>query len=101
MIDIPIHITPRALDKIRRIIREKKIPSFYGLRTGIQGGGCGGVMTKLLGFDSKNDLDQEFNIEEIILYLDNRQTIVLAGTTIDYSADGEEEGFIFLDNPSS
>lgn len=101
MIYNPIRITPRAMDQIRRIIREKKIPPFYGLRVGIQGGGCSGIMTKLLGFDTKNDLDQEFKIEEIILYLDKRQTMFLAGTTIDYYADGEEEGFIFLDKPSS
>jgi len=89
------------MDHIRRIIRERKIPPFYRLRVGIQGGDFGGVMTKILGCDTKNDLDQEFKIGEIILYLEKSQTMFLVGTTIDYHADGEEEGFIFLDKPFS
>lgn len=97
MITQPINITDRAMDQIRKIMLEKRIPDFYGLRVGVQGGGCTGAMTKLLGFDTKNERDLEYVFQGISLYLDKIQAMFLIGTTLDYYSDGEEEGFIFLD----
>jgi iron-sulfur cluster assembly protein len=93
----PIDITDRAMDQIRKIMQEKRIPDFYGLRVGIQGRGCMGATTKLLGFDTKNERDLEYVFQGIPLYLDKSQAMFLVGTTLDYYFDGEEEGFIFLD----
>ncbi|MBS0000117.1 MAG: iron-sulfur cluster assembly accessory protein [Cyclobacteriaceae bacterium] len=100
MIINPVNITDKAIDQIRRIMSEKKIPEFYGLRVGVRGGGCRGEVTNMLGFDTRNDYDLEFRIRDITLYLDKRQTMFLVGTTIDYYRDDQEEGFIFLKKSS-
>jgi iron-sulfur cluster assembly protein len=91
----PVNFTQEALIQIKRIMKEKNIPSAYGLRVGMQGGGCSGPVKNILGFDTKNDHDLEFTIEDITILLDKRQTLYLFGTTIDYYRDEEEEGFIF------
>jgi len=94
-------ITDRAMDQIRKIMLEKKIPDFYGLRVGVQGRGCTGAMTKVLGFDTKNERDLEYVFQGIPLYLDKSQAMFLVGTTLDYYSDGKEEGFIFLEKSAS
>lgn len=97
MIIKPIDITDQAIEKIWEIIWEKKIPDIYGLRVELRRGGCTGTMTKMLGFDTKNERDLEYELHGITLYLDKSHAMFLTGTTIDYYSDGNEEGFIFLD----
>ena len=46
----PIKITEKAVKQIKKIRTEKNISEDYGLRVGMQGGGCGG-MSFVLGFD--------------------------------------------------
>ncbi len=91
----PVQISPKALSRIRQIINEKNIPSFYGLRVGIEGGGCTGMTSNVLGFDTRKESDIEYTIDDLPVYIDKRQVMFLAGVTIDYIQDGEEEGFIF------
>ncbi len=101
MISNPVNLSDKAIEQIKKIIREKNIPPFYGLRVGVEGGGCSGAVTNILGFDTRNEEDMEFTIQDITLYLDKRQTMFLVGTTIDYYTDEEEEGFIFLRDQAS
>lgn len=91
----PVQLTPNAVSKIKLILKEKKIPSFYGLRIGIMGGGCVGVQTNVLGFDVLKETDETWTQEGITLIIDKRQIMFLAGTTIDYIKDQNEQGFIF------
>lgn len=96
MVINPVSITEKAIAQIERIIKEKDIPAGYGLRIGYEGGGCGGSSRNILGFDTKTGHDMEFNIHGITVYIDKRQTMYLAGTTVDYHKDETDEGFIFL-----
>ena len=91
----PVKISSAALSRIREIINEKNIPSFYGLRVGIEGGGCTGMSSNVLGFDTKNESDIVYTIDDLQVYIDKRQVMFLAGTTIDYIQNEEEEGFTF------
>ena len=43
----------------------------------------------------------ELMVQEIIVYIDKRQAMYLAGTTIDYYEDETDEGFIFLNEKST
>ena len=57
----PIKITQKALEQIKKIRSVKKIPEEYGLRVGMQGGGCGG-MSFVLAFDTRRETDRMFEI---------------------------------------
>ena len=48
-----IHVTPKAIAEIKKIMQENNVPAEYGLRVGIKGGGCSG-MTYTLGFDAES-----------------------------------------------
>jgi iron-sulfur cluster assembly protein len=95
VISNPVKITDKAIDKIHKIIKAKRIPDYYGLRVGIQGGGCGRMSSNMLGFDTKKEHDIEYTVHDIRLLVDKRQVIFLAGITIEYFQDDREQGFIF------
>lgn len=97
--DTPIDISPNAAKEIRKIIRKKNIPEGYGLRVGVKGGGCSG-MSYVLGFDKKRDKDQEFEIDDITVYMDQRHGLYLMGTTINYHDGLNARGFTF-ENPNA
>ncbi len=58
---IPVTITTKALEEIKKIMQLKNIPDDHGLRLGIKGSGCAG--TFLLGFDKKKRSDKIYNID--------------------------------------
>lgn len=98
---IPVNITDKALMQIKKIMKEKNLHATYGLRIGMQGAGCSGAVKNILGFDTKNATDMEYELDGITVYLDKRQIIYLFGITIDYYRDEAEEGFIFLNKKPS
>lgn len=95
----PVEITDQALVEIKKILTTKEIPEGYGLRIGVKGGGCSG-MSYVLGFDKKRDFDQEFEIEEVPVYMDRRQGLYLLNTRIDYHDGLDARGFVF-ENPNA
>lgn len=76
----------------------KNIPSDYGLRVGIRGGGCAGV-SLIIGFDKKKETDQSYTIEGIPVFVDKRHTLFVIGKEIDFYEGSEGRGFMFT-NPS-
>ena len=92
----PVTISIRALEEIRKIMDTKNIPSDYGLRVGIKGGGCGGV-SLILGFDRKKENDLAYEHEGIAVYVDKKHTMYVIGKQIDFSETDEGRGFMFID----
>lgn len=90
---VPISITQRAAEEIRRTLQTKNIPEGYGLRVGVKGGGCG--VTPLLGFDKRKEDDQEFIIHGIPVYVNKKQTLFVVGKEIDFYDGADERGFLF------
>ena len=101
MITTPVQITKKAAEQIKRIMLEKSLPASYGLRIGVEGGGCGRPAKNILGFDIRKEPDMAYSIRDINVYLDKRQIMFLLGMTIDYYRDEKEEGFIFINNKSN
>lgn len=91
----PIKITEKAVKQIKKIRTEKNIPEDYGLRVGMQGGGCGG-MSFLLGFDKSADDDSSYEIEGIQTLIRKKDTMYLLGMVIDYIERDGEQGFTFI-----
>lgn len=91
----PVSLSERAIDEIHRIMHTKNIPSEYGLRVGIKGGGCG--VSFIIGFDKKKDSDQSYLVGNIYVYVDKRHTLYLIGKEVDFY-DGEDgRGFTLID----
>lgn len=95
----PVTITPKAAKEIKNIMASKNIPSGYGLRIGMQGGGgCGAGMTYQLGFDKKKEDDIEYHFEDITVYIAKKHTMYLLGLQVDFYDESDARGFTFV-NP--
>jgi iron-sulfur cluster assembly protein len=93
-------ITDRAVQEIRKIKSENKIPETHALRLGIKGGGCSG-MTYVLAFDEKpRQGDNIYNIGGLTVYIDPKSLFYLSGTTLDFSDGLNGRGFVF-NNPQA
>ena len=92
----PITISARALDEIKKIMLTKNIPSEYGLRVGIKGGGCGGV-SLLLGFDKKKETDLVYSIDNILIYVEKKHAMYIIGKEVDFYEGADAYGFMFVD----
>jgi len=97
MFDIhPVTISIRACEEIHQIKKTKGIPSDYGLRVGIKGGGCGG-MSLIIGFDKMKETDLAYEVGGITVYVDKKHTMYLIGKEVDFVDEPEARGFTFVD----
>lgn len=92
---LPVTITEKALEKIAQIRESKNIPDFYGLRIGVKGGGGCGGFSFVLGFDQRNEEDDEFEVTKLKLYIEKKQLMYVAGKMIDYIDSEDAQGFVF------
>lgn len=95
----PINLTPRALEEVRIILREKNVPAEYGLRVGVQGGGCSD-MSYLLGFDKAKDQDEIFDLDGVLLIMDKKHAMYVMGMEVDFQDGLNARGFVF-NNPQA
>jgi len=95
----PISLTPRALEEVRKILTEKNVPAEYGLRVGVQGGGCSG-MSYLLGFDKPKEADEVFQLDDVKLIMDKKHGMYVMGMEVDFQDGLNARGFTF-NNPTA
>ena len=95
----PITLTERALAEVKNILKEKNVPAEYGLRVGVQGGGCSG-MSYLLGFDKPKDSDEIFHMEGVDLIMDKKHAMYVLGMEVDFQDGLNARGFVF-NNPQA
>lgn len=100
---VPVTLSKKAVDEVRKILKTKNIPAEYGLRVGVRGGlGCSATL--IVGFDAKTEFDVSYFIEDIPVYLDKRHTLFLIGKEVDFYEGADAIGFVFVDamkKPSS
>ncbi|MFN3394982.1 MAG: HesB/IscA family protein [Candidatus Thermochlorobacter sp.] len=104
LIDAPattsaINLTVGAVNEVRRIMAENKIPEGYKLRVGVTGGGCSG-MSYALGFDMQKEGDDVYVTNGIEVIVDRRHLLYLNGVTVDYVDGLQGRGFTF-NNPNA
>lgn len=92
----PVSISDRAAAEIKKIMTTKNIPSDYGLRVGVRGGGCG--VSLIIGFDKKKPSDIAYSVQDIPVYIDKRHTMYLIGKQVDFYEGADARGFTFI-NP--
>ena len=96
---LPIALTPGAVEQLNQIRREEKIPDGYALRIGVKGGGCSGF-SYILGFDTKKEADETYEIGGIPVLMQKAHAIYLLGMEIDFVSGLENRGFTFS-NPNA
>ncbi len=96
---IPVTLTRSAKEEIGRLMHAEGFDTTQHLRVGVKGGGCSG-MTYVLGFDSKTDKDDEFEIDGISCIMERSHGIYLMGMEVDWQGGLNSRGFTF-NNPNA
>ena len=95
----PISLTAKALAEVKIIMKDKNVPADYGLRIGVQGGGCSG-MSYLLGFDKKKESDESYELDGVELIMDKKHGMYVMGMQVDFQDGLNARGFTF-NNPQA
>lgn len=98
-LDAPLNLTDGAVKQLIRIMESEKVAEENGLRVGIKGGGCAGF-SYILGFDAKQEGDEEYFINGIKVYMNKAHAIYLLGIEIDFEDGLNNRGFTF-NNPNA
>jgi len=93
-----VQITDLAATKILEIQKTESIEENQALRICVRGGGCAGFGYELY-FDEKKEVDQEFEVNGIKLFIDQMSMMYLMGVEIDYQNSLMGAGFKF-NNPN-
>ena len=97
-----IALTENAAQQAVRMMEEHDISpdSSYGLRVGVESGGCSGLEYVLDIVDGPSDNDRVFEIHGVNVYCDPKSYLYLNGLEIDYEKTMTGEGFKF-ENPNA
>lgn|GEM_PF-212506 len=98
-VEAPIQLTDGAVKQLQEIMSKQEIPSNYGLRVGVKGGGCSGF-SYLLGFDEQKEKDDVFEVNGIRVLMQKAHTMYLMGMEIDFIEGLNNRGFSF-NNPNA
>jgi len=95
----PLTLTEGAVKELKKLKDQQEISDDFGLRVGVEGGGCSG-MSYILGFDQKKEGDSEFEIEGIRIFMNKAHGLYLAGMEVDFRNGLDARGFTF-NNPNA
>ena len=96
---LTITISEKAAEKAKQFARQENMATF-GLRVGVTGGGCSGLMYKL-GLEAEpKPGDKVLEERGVRLFVDPKSYIHLAGTVLDFSDGLNGKGFHF-ENPNA
>jgi iron-sulfur cluster assembly protein len=94
-----IHVTPAAVEAIRRQIQKRGRPE-TSLRVGIRGGGCSGFSYVIEFHDGPpRAKDIVLDHGDVRVVVDPKSLLYLNGSTLDWEATLLKQGFKFL-NPN-
>lgn len=95
----PVNFTASAIAEIRRLMAADTFDTAQQLRVGVKGGGCSG-MTYVLGFDTKQENDESYEIDGIPFIMNKAHGIYLTNMEIDWQGGLNSRGFTF-NNPNA
>src|SRR5438445_13185942 len=88
-----IHVTPKAIDKIREAFAKQGVRG--GLRLGVLGGGCSGLSYQFK-FDTKpRATDKVYEFDDVKIFIDPKSMVFLDGMTLDYKESLMQSWFEF------
>ena len=98
-ITAPVTLTTGAITELKKLIDQQELGPEFGLRLGVEGGGCSG-MSYILGFDQKKEGDSEYEINGIRVFMNKAHGMYLAGMEVDFKNGLDARGFTF-NNPNA
>ena len=97
--ELPVKITPNALEEIKQLFDAIVPESTRMLRIGVKGGGCSGL-SYVLEMDERKERDEIFDVEGIPCGIDPAHSMYLYGMEIDWKKGLDARGFVF-NNPNA
>jgi iron-sulfur cluster assembly protein len=88
-----IHVTPRAVQKIREAFARESVTG--GLRLGVLGGGCSGLSYQFKFAPEARPRDHVFEFEDVKVFVDPKSMLFLDGMTLDWHDSLMQSGFVF------
>jgi iron-sulfur cluster assembly protein len=98
--DNAIHVTDKAKERVKALMKESNYDENYFLRVSVVGGGCSGLSYKM-DFDKElKPADQVFEDNGVKVVTDLKSFLYLVNTTLDFSDGLNGKGFYF-NNPNA
>jgi iron-sulfur cluster assembly accessory protein len=97
--EIPVSFTPGAVTEIRRLMAQASFDQSKQLRIGVKGGGCSGL-SYVLGFEQRQENDEEYNFDGLAFIMNRAHGIYLSGMEITWEDGLNSRGFMF-NNPNA
>jgi len=91
-----VHVTPKAVQKIREAFAREKVSG--GLRLGVLGGGCSGLSYQFKFDQRARPTDHVFEFGDVKVFVDPKSILFLDGMTLDWKDSLIHSGFVF-ENP--
>jgi iron-sulfur cluster assembly protein len=98
-VEAPVSFTTNAISEIKRLMNEEGFDNSKALRVGVKGGGCSGL-SYILGFDDRQETDEEYDVDGITFVMNQAHGIYLMGMQIDWHGGLNARGFTFS-NPNA
>lgn len=95
----PVTLTEGAKKEIIKLMSQQELGEEFGLRLGVEGGGCSG-MNYILGFDQLQAGDSEYEIDNIKVFMNKAHGLYLVGMEVDFQNGLNSRGFVFI-NPNA
>ena len=96
--DFPVTLTDAAANEVKRLLEEESNRG-QGLRLGVSGGGCSGLVYKVV-FDAVQEGDVVVPQDGFEVLLDRKSVIYLRGVVLDFQQGLSGRGFQFQ-NPNA
>lgn len=95
----PLKLTEGAISEVKRLMTEPGFDATQLLRVGVKGGGCSGL-SYVLGFDNKEEGDEQYEIAGIPVIMKKAHEMYLFGIEVDFQQGLNARGFVF-NNPNA
>ena len=97
---LSIAVTDKAADKLRFFAKRDGLSDGFGVKVGVKGGGCSGLLYTLSIEQGPEADDKIVDDNGVKVFINKKSYIFLAGTELDFSDGLNGKGFVFQ-NPNA
>jgi iron-sulfur cluster assembly protein len=97
---LDIKVTETAAKKVRYFAAKQGMTEQFGIKVGVKGGGCSGLVYTLSVEKEAGPDDKVIEDHGVRIFVPKRSYVFLAGTVLDFSDGLNGKGFVFQ-NPNA